>query len=79
MSVTVYSKPACAQCTATYRELDRRGLEYKVIDLSEDKSALEYVASLGYRQAPIVVTEHDHWAGFRPDKINTLARDFVAA
>jgi len=79
MPVTVYSKPACAQCTATYRELERRGLEYRVIDLSEDKSALEYVASLGYRQAPIVVTESEHWAGFRPDKINLLIHNVAVA
>jgi len=23
MSITVYSKPACVQCTATYRALDK--------------------------------------------------------
>ena len=26
MTVTVYSKPACVQCTATYRALDRIGV-----------------------------------------------------
>jgi glutaredoxin-like protein NrdH len=25
-------------------------------------------------QAPVVVTDHDHWSGFRPDKIEELAQ-----
>jgi len=77
MTVTVYSKPSCVQCNATYRALDARGIDYEVIDLSEDMSALERVKALGYMQAPVVVVEEDggavaHWSGFRPDKIGGL-------
>lgn len=70
--VTVYSKPQCVQCEATYRKLNSRGVEYKVVDLSADPVALEKVKSLGYLQAPVVVTDEDHWSGFRPDKLETL-------
>ena len=35
MSITVYTKPACVQCNATYRALDKAGLEYDIIDISE--------------------------------------------
>lgn len=73
MSVTVYSKPACVQCTATYRELKKKGLAYNTVDLSQDPDALDKIKSLGYLQAPVVVTDDDHWSGFRPDKINDLA------
>lgn len=69
MTITVYSKPACVQCTATYRALDKQGLEYNVVDLSEDAGALDYVRSLGYQQAPVVVAGNDHWSGYRPDRI----------
>jgi len=31
------------------------------------------VKSLGYMQAPVVVTDDGHWSGFRPDKIASLA------
>ena len=71
--ITVYSKPACVQCTATTRALEARGLAYQLIDLTEDDSAMELVTSLGYRQAPVVVAGTAHWAGFRPDMIGTLA------
>lgn len=73
MAITVYTKPSCVQCNATYRALDNRGIEYDICDLSADDQALETVKSLGYLQAPVVVTDNDHWSGFRPDKIDELA------
>ncbi len=73
MTVTVYTKPSCVQCTATYRALDSKGVEYEVVDISEDAGALETVKGLGYLQAPVVITDEDHWSGFRPDKIDELA------
>lgn len=71
-SITVYSKPACVQCTATQRALDKQGIEYEIFDLSVDEKALAAVKELGYMQAPVVVTDNDHWSGFRPDKISQL-------
>lgn len=73
-AVTVYSKPSCVQCTATYRALDSKGITYNIVDVSEDLAALELVKSLGYLQAPVVVTDTDHWSGFQPDKIDELAK-----
>ncbi len=70
--VTVYTKPSCVQCNATYRALDDRGIEYEVIDLSTDEQALATVKELGYQQAPVVITDDTHWSGFRPDKIAEL-------
>jgi glutaredoxin-like protein NrdH len=72
VTVTVYTKPSCVQCTATYRALDNKGIEYVVRDVSTDEAALEQVKALGYLQAPVVVTDEEHWSGFRPDKIATL-------
>ncbi len=79
MTITVYSKPACVQCTATYRALDKQGLEYTVVDLSTDESSLDYVRSLGYQQAPVVVAGDDHWSGYRPDRIKAAATAYEAA
>ena len=73
MAITVYSKPNCVQCNATYRALDKAGLRYETVDISLDVEALEQVRTLGYAQAPVVVAGEDHWSGFRPDKIKALA------
>lgn len=70
--VTVYSKPACVQCDATYRALNKHGIAYDVVDLTQDPTALEIVRSLGYLQAPVVVAGENHWSGFRPDRISAL-------
>lgn len=74
MTVTVYTKPACVQCNATYKALDKKGIAYQSVDISLDAEALERLKALGYMQAPVVVTDHDHWSGFRPDKIEELAQ-----
>ena len=73
MTITVYSKPACVQCTATTRALDRQGISYQIVDVSVDADAYELVQGLGYRQVPVVIAGETHWAGFRPDMISTLA------
>lgn len=73
MTVTVYSKPKCVQCTATYRALEAKNVPYEVVDMSVDAEALETVKGLGYLQAPVVVADEEHWSGFRPDRINEIA------
>ena len=73
MTVTVYSKPACVQCTATTRALDARGIAYQLVDLTQDAVAMAQVLAVGYRQAPVVVAGEAHWTGFRPDMIGRLA------
>ncbi len=72
MSITVYTKPACVQCNATYRALDKAGVEYEVVDISENPEARDDVMALGYLQAPVVVAGDEHWSGFRPDRIKSL-------
>lgn len=73
MTITVYSTPACVQCTATTRALSAQGLSFDVIDLTADGAAMAMVTALGYRQAPVVVAGEAHWSGFRPDLIGALA------
>ncbi|MDN5547156.1 MAG: glutaredoxin-like protein NrdH [Rhodococcus sp. (in: high G+C Gram-positive bacteria)] len=74
MAITVYTRPACVQCNATYRALDKAGIEYDVIDITENAQARDYVMSLGYLQAPVVVAGENHWSGFRPDEISKLTQ-----
>jgi len=73
MAVTVYTKPSCVQCTATYRALNAKGIEFEIFDVSVDEKALDTVKELGYLQAPVVIADGEHWSGFRPDKIDELA------
>jgi glutaredoxin-like protein NrdH len=72
-TITVYTKPSCQACRLTYKQLDKVGVDYTVVDISQDPEALEYVQSLGYKAAPVVVAGEAHWEGFRPERIKALA------
>ncbi|GAB4999690.1 redoxin NrdH [Mycobacterium avium subsp. hominissuis] len=78
-TVTVYTKPACVQCNATYKALDKQGIVYSKVDISVDSEARDYVIALGYLQAPVVVAGNDHWSGFRPDRIKGLTNPALIA
>ena len=73
--LVVYSKPSCMQCTMTYRVLDKKGIEYTVVDITTNPAALAYITEeLGYSAAPVVVaSDEDHWSGFQPDLIEMHA------
>ena len=71
---TVYTKPNCVQCNMTKRHMDKIGVEYTTVDITEDPAALDKLIELGYKAAPVVMTaDGETWAGFQPDKINALA------
>lgn len=76
-TVTVYTKPACVQCNATYKALDKQSIAYKKVDITVDSEARDYVIALGYLQAPVVVAGDDHWSGFRPDRIKGLVNQEI--
>lgn len=73
--ITVYSKPNCPQCTATYRKLNGLNISHESVDVTQEPEALSFIRSLGYSQAPVVVVRDAqgnvtrHWSGFRPDMI----------
>ena len=77
VAATVYTTPGCQQCNATKRWMDQVGVKYRSVDLSLPENAGDAgaVKALGYLAAPVVVAGDDHWGGFRPDKINELAKN----
>jgi len=70
--ITVYSQPNCYPCKATYRKADDLGLNYTVVDISEDHEARDYVIGLGHVSTPVVVVGDESWAGYKPDRLQAL-------
>jgi glutaredoxin-like protein NrdH len=68
----IYSKPNCQQCNATKRQFEKQGIDYEIIDITEDHDARDYVLGLGYQQAPVVVVGDKHWSGYIPANIQAL-------
>lgn len=77
--VTVYTKPACVQCNATYRALDKNGIAYNSVDISQDEAALATLKDLGFQQAPVVTAPTGNWSGYQPDRITELKEHFDAS
>ncbi|MGC5224511.1 glutaredoxin family protein [Micromonospora sp. DT81.3] len=74
--ITVYTTgPSCARCTLTKNVLTRKGVEFVEVDIRDNPAARAYVVEeLGYSDAPVVVvSDEDHWSGFRPDHIDRIA------
>jgi glutaredoxin-like protein NrdH len=58
----------------TKRLMDKIGVEYETINISENPAELDKLISMGYRAAPVVVApDGTSFAGFQPDKITALA------
>lgn len=76
-AVTAYTTgPSCQRCKLTQRRPKGQGRALTEVDIREHPAAREYVVDeLGYTRASVVVVdEHDHWSGFRPDQIERIAR-----
>ena len=74
--ITVYTTgPSCGRCTLTKNVLTSKGIEFDEVNIRDNEDARTYVVEeLGYTEAPVVVvTDEDHWSGFRPDHINRIA------
>ena len=73
MTPVVYTKPSCVQCDMTKRYLDKAGVKYSTVDITQEPEAMDLILGMGFLAAPVVISEAGNWAGFQPDKLNLLA------
>lgn len=60
--IKVYGKGnGCANCVIAKERLEKHGIDFKFIDVIENKKALEFIKSLGYRQVPVIEDEGDFY------------------
>lgn len=78
-TLIVLSRPGCVQCTATYRALDKKNIEYTIDDaLSEANKVITAAHKIMSAPAVLVMQDGeilDTWGGFRPDRIDAHAAD----
>lgn len=77
--IRLYGKENCVQCKASERKLNELKLEFVHEDATTDESMI-VIKELDkdYMRAPVMSVEVDgvvvdHWTGYRPDKIISLA------
>lgn len=70
----VYSAENCPKCESTKMMLERNGIEYQTIDLTNDEATRQQFRSEGVRELPVVKFGDKMWTGFRMDRIREMIR-----
>ena len=69
--ITIYSKPNCMACNFSKKYLEDKGVEFKEINVFEDKEALAMLRDKGIAEMPAVDINGEFHTGFQP---NILAK-----
>jgi len=78
MTITVYTKPACVQCSATTRHWTSRALP-TTRSTSASMPSARLRDGTGLSASSCGSGRNDHWSGFRPDRIKALAGAAISA
>lgn len=70
--IRVFTKPGCPQCKMTVQFLMSHHIQYMEYDLSKHPQYRQSLLNQGFHSAPVVMTDHEKWAGFRPDQLNRI-------
>lgn len=58
--IKIYGKVnGCNNCIVVKEKLEKYGIEYNFIDVTQDEESLNLIKSLGYRQVPVIENEGD--------------------
>ncbi len=72
-NIKIYGTKTCAYCDSLKEYLDERGIEYKYIDVSEDKEAIKYIIEKsGQMGVPVSEIDDEVIVGFDKVKIDKL-------
>lgn len=71
--ITIYSKNNCMQCKMSKKFLLENGAtDIEEINLDEHPEQIDYVKSLGFSSAPVIVSGDLAFSGFQPAKLKEL-------
>ena len=77
MSITVYSKSGCPECTFTKKYLESESIAYEEKRLDLNDTYMEEVILLGYRTLPVVkINEEETFTGYRPEKLENMVLEW---
>ena len=65
--ITIYSKPNCMACNFSKKYLEDNDVEFKEINVFEDKEALAMLRDKGIAEMPAVDINGEFHTGFRPE------------
>lgn len=71
-TVTIYSIESCQGCRITMQMLEKAGIEFQSVDLTNRPDLIEQFRAEGLIQAPVLEHQGERTAGFRPDRIRSI-------
>lgn len=72
-AVVVFTKPNCVQCDATQRKLQRAGIDYQAVDLTENPDLINQLREMGFASAPVVKQpDGQMYSGYNPERIKSI-------
>lgn len=70
--VRIYTKNDCVNCESTKTLMDELEISYTVINMDQVPEAKVDVKRMGFRQAPVVITNKDRWSGYKESNIRSI-------
>ena len=70
--ITIYSKPNCMACNFSKKYLEDKGVEFKEINVFEDKEALAMLRDKGIAEMPAVDINGEFHTGFQPNVLSKV-------
>jgi glutaredoxin-like protein NrdH len=77
--VILYTTPNCMACRSVARTFEKKGVIFDTINLEQHPELVEQFKEVGLTSAPIVQTEGLTFSGYRPAKIEQLARKVLGS
>ena len=73
--ITIYGQPNCQPCRLARKQLDKEGVPYDYVDLSERPDKLQQFKDQGLQSTPIIETPTERFTGLQPDRIQQAAAE----
>jgi glutaredoxin 3 len=70
--ITVFTLPNCKNCIKLKNYLNIRNIKYNLIDVSQNKKALEYIKENRCKKAPSILINRTFICGFDRIKIDKI-------
>lgn len=74
--IVILSQPGCFRCKGVGRHLDRNGIDYQFVDVTQDETWREWLEDRAIGSVPVTVNTRtgEYVRDFDPDGVVALAR-----
>lgn len=69
IKVIIYSTSNCGMCVAAKNFMDKEGIEYEEVNLSENKAAMKEMMKKGIMTVPFIKIGEQEISGYNPGAI----------